>query len=122
MTAASTTTLPPSVETLREQLDDAAKHIGEQRERIKALEAEVAAHSAKTMTMVANHAALTDCLRDALRPFAEACEYVPSDQKDFKVIAHVPGGPDGASFNQMKNNLTAGNFRKARAVLSGEAK
>lgn len=39
MTAASTTTLPPSVETLREQLDDAAKHIGEQRERIKALEA-----------------------------------------------------------------------------------
>ena len=54
MTAASTTwlahpliaailaraeTLPPSVETLREQLDDAANHIGLQRERIKALEA-----------------------------------------------------------------------------------
>jgi len=30
-----------SVETLRSQLDDAAKHIGEQRERIKALEAKL---------------------------------------------------------------------------------
>ncbi len=30
-----------SVETLRSQLDDAAKHIGQQRERIKALEVEV---------------------------------------------------------------------------------
>ncbi len=39
MTAANTTTLPPSDAALREQLDDAAKHIGEQRERIKALEA-----------------------------------------------------------------------------------
>ena len=38
MTAASTTTLPPSDASLREQLDDAAKHIGLQRERIKALE------------------------------------------------------------------------------------
>lgn len=39
MTSETTTTLPPSVETLRSLMDDQAKHIGEQRERIKALEA-----------------------------------------------------------------------------------
>jgi soluble cytochrome b562 len=39
MTAASTTTLPPSEETLRSLMDDQAEHIGQQRERIKVLEA-----------------------------------------------------------------------------------
>ena len=39
MTAATTTTLPPSVETLRSLMDDQAEHIGMQRERIKVLEA-----------------------------------------------------------------------------------
>ena len=39
MTAATTTTLPPSVETLRSLMDDQAEHIGQQRERIKVLEA-----------------------------------------------------------------------------------
>ncbi len=42
MTAASTTTLPPSVETLREQLDDAAKHIGIQRLEMSQLRAALA--------------------------------------------------------------------------------
>lgn len=38
MTAATTTTLPPSVDTFRSLMDDQAKHIGEQRERINLLE------------------------------------------------------------------------------------
>lgn len=58
---------PERVATLHSLLDDAARKVGEQRQYIQTLEAQVAAHSAKTMTLVANHAALTDRLRDAMK-------------------------------------------------------
>lgn len=118
MTAASTTTLPPSDSSLREQLDDAAKHIGQQRERIKALEAEVAAHSSKTMTMVANHAALTDRLRDALRPFARMDHVDRHYKTDGELLVTVHLGGRKAA----KHELCLSDFRRALSVLSGEAK
>ena len=92
MTAASTTTLPPSVETLREQLDDAAKHIGLQRERIKALEA-------------------------ALRPFAEIAEHDIGDGEADHDLYHIISAK-----NAHAPLPRVGHFRRALSVLSGEAK
>ena len=112
MTAASTTTLPPSVETLRSLMDDQAEHIGQQRERIRELEAEVAAHSAKTMTLVANHAALTDRLRDALKLATdfriESFGQRSEGMGPYKALVWFPG-----NITPIERQL------RARAVLSG---
>lgn len=50
-------------------------------------------------------------LEAALKPFAEAAKHIPTDIEDFKIVAFVPGGSHAASFNRMREGLTAGAFR-----------
>lgn len=76
------------------------------------------AHPAKHALSAAE--ARIKALEDALRPFAEVADLIPSDQADFKIVAHVPAGPHAEAFRRVGEKLTAGNFRAAAATFGGQ--
>ncbi len=131
MTAASTTTLPPSVETLREQLDDAAKHIGMQRERIKELEAEVTAHPAKLEAMAddARHEGHEEGYSEGAADqagwasdTAQAVLRWLDKEGDGFDINHPDGNTTDAIIQGLYDAKRAGNFeelRRLKAALTG---
>jgi len=55
---------------------------------------------------------------EVVAPFAEAAANIPADVEDFKLVASVPGGHNAAEFSKMRDRLTAGVFRAARALAA----
>jgi hypothetical protein len=52
-------------------------------------------------------------LRGALRPFGEAGAHLPPEVEDFKIVAHVPAGPHAGALRRLRDQMTAGDFRRA---------
>ena len=59
-------------------------------------------------------------LKAGAKPFIDAALQIPAEVEDFKVIAHVPGGPNAKAYLRVSELLTAGAFRQARAALHPE--
>ncbi len=59
-------------------------------------------------------------LEAGAKPFIDAALQIPAEVEDFKVIAHVPGGPNAKAYLRVSELLTAGAFRQARAALHPE--
>jgi hypothetical protein len=98
--------------------ESSARAVIEDRSMWQAEPAEIVSPDPKD-TRIATLEAENKRLREALEPFANAAENVPDDQEDFKILAYVPGGHHARSYEKLAKDLTAGNFRAARAALQG---
>ena len=123
-----TTPTPVLIEALRalsrDEADKAAAHdlrqaaarLSELQAEVGRLNGELKTASAKNFEIVARHAALTDKLRDALKPFADYAtiyEQRMAEQFGLRVgnRQNIHGEPD-------TGEITVGHLRTARASLS----